>query len=190
MNSKFIDSQNFKGINFTHNGLELADYEYCNFINCDFSNLDLSEISFSECEFEDCNLSSVILNSTSFKEVIFKNCKLLGMQFDKCNPMLFSIDFDDCQLNLSSFYDMELKNTKFKRCALHEVDFVEADLTGLKLEQCDLKDALFENTILRKTDFRTSFNYSIDPELNRIAKAKFSLPEIKGLLHKYDIEIE
>jgi hypothetical protein len=37
---------------------------------------------------------------------------------------------------------------------------------------------------------RTSFNYSINPELNRIKKAKFSMPAVVGLLDKYDIEIE
>jgi len=48
---------------------------------------------------------------------------------------------------------------------------------------------VFENTILEKVDFSTSFNYSIDPEMNKIKKAKFSLPEVIGLLNKYDIEI-
>jgi len=50
--------------------------------------------------------------------------------------------------------------------------------------------AAFENTILEKADFRTSFNYSIDPEKNRIRKARFSLAGISGLLDKYDIEID
>jgi len=33
-------------------------------------------------------------------------------------------------------------------------------------------------------------NYSIDPELNKIKKARFSTQGIAGLLDKYDIEIE
>jgi len=53
-----------------------------------------------------------------------------------------------------------------------------------------LAGAIFENTILEKADFRTSLNYSIDPENNRIRKAKFSILEISGLLDKYDIEID
>jgi len=36
---------------------------------------------------------------------------------------------------------------------------------------------------------RTAFNYSLNPELNKIKKAKFSLPAVVGLLDKYDIEI-
>ena len=43
---------------------------------------------------------------------------------------------------------------------------------------------------LEKADFRTAFNYSIDPENNRMKKAKFSPPEVVGLLNKYDIEID
>jgi hypothetical protein len=53
-----------------------------------------------------------------------------------------------------------------------------------------LTGARFENTIIEKADLRTSYNYSIDPENNRIKKAKFSLAQIAGLLDKYNIEID
>jgi len=55
---------------------------------------------------------------------------------------------------------------------------------------CDLQRTFFNNTNLEGVNFRTSFNYSIDPELTRIKKAKFSLHSIAGLLDKNDIEIE
>ncbi|MBN1650376.1 MAG: pentapeptide repeat-containing protein [Bacteroidales bacterium] len=75
-------------------------------------------------------------------------------------------------------------------CNLQEVDFTEADLSASHFDNCDLSGAHFENSKLQKADFRSAFNYRIDPELNRIKKAKFSLTEIGGLLYKYDIEIE
>jgi len=50
--------------------------------------------------------------------------------------------------------------------------------------------AMFIHTNLEKADFRSAFNYSIDPETNRIRKARFSVPAVTGLLDKYDIEIE
>ena len=56
--------------------------------------------------------------------------------------------------------------------------------------ECDLSKTLFENTNLSKCDFRTSFNYSIDPDKNKIAKAKFSAQNVSGLLDKYNIVIE
>ena len=70
------------------------------------------------------------------------------------------------------------------------MDFSEADLTGVVFDNCDLTKAIFDQTNLEKVDFRTSYNYSIDPEKNRIHKARFSASDIAGLLDKYDIHIE
>ena len=83
-----------------------------------------------------------------------------------------------------------LKDTNFKECSLQEVDFTEADFSNSTFENCDFSGAIFESTILEKTDFCNSSNYSINPEMNRIRKAKFSLNGIVGLLDKYDVIIE
>jgi uncharacterized protein YjbI with pentapeptide repeats len=115
---------------------------------------------------------------------------MLGLRFDTCHEFGLSVSFDGCQLNLSSFYKTKIKKTVFKNSQLEEVDFAEADLTSSVFDDCNLTQAIFDHTILEKTDFRTSFNYSIDPEINRIKKAKFSISGISGLLDKYDIDIE
>jgi uncharacterized protein YjbI with pentapeptide repeats len=73
---------------------------------------------------------------------------------------------------------------------MHEVDFTECDLCNSVFDNCDLTGAAFDKTNIEKADFRTSFSYIIDPEKNRIKKAKFSLTGLPGLLNKYDIEIE
>jgi uncharacterized protein YjbI with pentapeptide repeats len=130
------------------------------------------------------------LSGTSFRDCRFKNCKLLGLRFDHCNSFLFAVAFENCILNLASFYGLKIKGTQFKDCVLHEADFSTADLTSAKFENCDLRGAQFENCILERADFRAAYNYSFDPELNRIKKAKFSRMGIAGLLDKYDIEIE
>jgi uncharacterized protein YjbI with pentapeptide repeats len=70
------------------------------------------------------------------------------------------------------------------------VDFIEADLTQSTFQNCDLNRASFENTNLESADLRTAYNFSMDPEINRINKAKFSVNGIAGLLDKYNIEIE
>ena len=124
------------------------------------------------------------------KHIKFINCKLLGVNFGECNPFLFSINFDTCLLHLAGFYRLKMKGTKFSNCNLKEADFTETDLTNAIFENCDLVSVVFERTILEKADLRTSQNFSIDPELNRIKKARFSLNTIRGLLDKYNIEIE
>jgi fluoroquinolone resistance protein len=198
MKQVFIEEKTFDKIDFTQNPFSKGEYEYCNFVNCNFSHSDLSDIKFLECEFLGCNLSLVNLDRTALKEIKFKDCKMLGLNFGGCNEFGFVVNFDTCILNHSSFSDItspmkqrvRLKQTVFKNSQLHEVDFTECDLSSSVFDNCDLTRTIFEYTILEKADFRNSFNYSIDPELNRIKKAKFSQSGIAGLLDKYDIEIE
>lgn len=85
---------------------------------------------------------------------------------------------------------MKLHRMEFNDCEMSEVDFGNADLTSSTFKNCNLSKAVFENTNLLKSDFRDAINYSIDPEQNKINQAKFSLPEVVGLLSKYDIIIE
>ena len=85
---------------------------------------------------------------------------------------------------------MKLHKIEFTKCEMFEVDFGSADLTGSLFSDCDLRNAVFDNTNLTKCDFRKANNYIIDPENNKISKAKFSFLGIPGLLNKYDIEIE
>jgi len=190
MDRTFILDKTFSKLDFATNPIAKADYEGCTFTGCNFSDTDLSGINFSECEFASCNLSMAKLNDTSFKDVRFKDCKMLGLHFENCNNIMFSAEFKNCTLNLSSFFKLKLKSTQFENCSLQEVDFGQANLNAAKFESCDLLGAIFENTNLEKADFRTAYGYSIDPEINQIKKAKFSVLGIAGLLRKYDIEIE
>jgi uncharacterized protein YjbI with pentapeptide repeats len=129
------------------------------------------------------------MKGTGLKDVKISKCKLLGVLFSDCSEFLFSVDFADCQLDLASFYKMKLRSRTFKNCSLVEVDFTEANLFGVMFDNCDLSGSTFDHSLLEKADFRTSYNYSIDPELNRIRKAKFSISGLPGLLAKYDIDV-
>ena len=53
-----------------------------------------------------------------------------------------------------------------------------------------LSGAIFENCNLEKCDFRSSSNFIINPEMNTIKGAKFSVGNITGLLQQYNIVIE
>ncbi|MDP1676275.1 MAG: pentapeptide repeat-containing protein [Bacteroidota bacterium] len=185
-----IEQQTFTGIDFSKNGFPKDDYENCSFLNCNLSNADLSGIKFIECTFRGCNLSVSKLDGTTFRDAHFVDCKLSGMQFGNCNEILFSVDFENCNLTLASFYALNVKKTRFKNCILHEVDFTQSDLSGSLFDNCDFARAKFDRTNLIKTDLRNSYNYSIDPEENKVKKAKFSAVGIIGLLGKYDIDVE
>jgi len=170
--------------------LQTAEYEGCSFEHCDLSNADLSFCIFIDCRFKGCNLSLVKLGKTVFRDVEFMDCKLLGIHFEHCNANGLSVKFGQCILNQSSFYQCKLIKTIFKNCRLEETDFTEADISASVFDQCDFRGALFGHTNLEKADMRSSFNYVIDPEMNKIKKARFSLSSVTGLLLKYNIEID
>jgi len=184
-----VESTVYKKEDFIQNPLPYAEYDNCTFIDCQFSNANLTGIIFTECRFDGCNLGTANAKGTAFKDITFINCKLLGLNFSVCEPFLFAVAFDGCQLQFASFYNLKLKNTKFIKCNIQEVDFTQADLSGALFKECDLLKAVFQNTVLEKTDFRSAYNYALDPEMNRIKKAKFSREGLPGLLHKYSIDI-
>jgi uncharacterized protein YjbI with pentapeptide repeats len=115
---------------------------------------------------------------------------MLGIRFDLCNEFGLSFSFENCTLNHSSFFRTKIRKTIFKNTSLQETDFTQCDLAESVFEDCDLLNAAFEASMLEKCDFRTAYNYSIDPELNRMKRSKFSQPGIRGLLAKYDLIIE
>jgi fluoroquinolone resistance protein len=185
-----IEDKIFERIDYSEQKLPTEVYENCQFINCNFHKANLVDITFRESRFKDCDFSLASMKNTALSDIHFVGCKLVGVQFEECNPFLFSVDFENCLLKLAVFYQVKLKKTRFKNCNLQETDFSESDMTMATFDDCDLQRAVFQRTILEKADFRTSFNYSIDPEANKITKARFSRMGIAGLLNKYRIEID
>jgi uncharacterized protein YjbI with pentapeptide repeats len=115
---------------------------------------------------------------------------MIGMQFCDANQFGLSVSFDNCMLTNASFFKMNLKKTKFLNSKLNEVDFSEADITASHFSGSDLTAAVFSFSNLEQADFRNAFNYSIDPEKNKVKKSKHSLMGVGGLLDKYQIVIE
>ena len=184
-----MTDENFTSEDFRE-GLKDKDFDNCVFTSCSFVTADLSNLNFFECIFISCDFSNAKFSNTSLKEVMFKNSKLLGIDFSVLNPFLLSFSFEGCILNYSSFFKLKIKKTNFKKCSLLEVDFAEAKLEESVFSECDLSGAIFEYTNLEKADFRESVNYILDPEKNKIKAAHFSKDGIAGLLIKYNIKID
>jgi fluoroquinolone resistance protein len=184
-----IENQTFEKIDFTSNTINVDEYDACIFQSCNFENQNLDNFTFIDCEFIDCNLSLIKATNTAFKTVKFSNCKLLGVDFSQCNTFLLNMNFESCVMNLTSFYQLKIKQKVFNNCSLNEADFSETDLSESNFNNCDLKRAIFNRSVLIKTDFTSALNFSIDPETNKIKGAKFSKNNLVGLLTKYQLKI-
>ncbi len=190
MQSSFTENRIFEKIDFRDGSLAKGTYEDCRFLNCNFNSVDLSDRTFINCIFDGCDASLVKLKNTSLQKVKFINSKLLGVQFNECRQFLLELDFANCMIKLSLFSQMKLKNIQFRNCHLQEADFSETDLTRSLFEHCDLQQTTFFHTNLEHANFTLALNYSINPAINRLRHARFSIPGVFGLLDTCGIEIE
>lgn len=165
-------------------------YDGCRFERCDFSGADLSGFQFIDCQFDSCNLAGANLAGTGIRQTKFSHCKLTGIHFENCHPVFFDPVFEQCRLDFSSFFRKKLTGKSLAGCSLKEVDFSEADLSGVDFSGADLEGAVFSGTQLEHADFRDAVHFHIDPEKNKLKKARFRLDGLAGLVGKYELLID
>jgi fluoroquinolone resistance protein len=190
MDTTLHQNKTFENIDYSEQKINNSEFFKCEFINCNFSKSDLSYNDFMECSFKNCNFSLAVLQNTGLKDIIFVGCKMMGLDFTVCNNFLFSMSFQDCILDYSTFLQKKMKKTNFIDCSLQDADFSNADLTMALFKNCDLMSTVFAGTILEKADFRSAKNFSLDPSENKMKQAKFSHLQLAGLLEKFDLAIE
>ncbi len=185
--SGYLYLKNFIEIVYTSDSVSYCEYESCIFTGCDFSSCNFTAVTFIDCTFIGCKFEGSKINHIALRGVIFDNCRITDVNFAMCDKLIFEIHFRQCILDFSQFYGLKMKGTTFTNCSMISVDFMEADLSEVLFDNCDLYRAVFIKSVAIKADFTSSFNYSIDPEQNKLSKAIFSLEGSKGLLDKYEI---
>jgi len=189
ISSKYILDQEYSNLQLGLDDIMYCDYERCTFIHCDFTACDFLAVAFIDCVFTDCNFNEAKINYVSLRNALFTNCSFTSVNFTMCDPLLMQVEFKDCTLDYAKFYTLKIKGTVFTNCSLIAVDFMNTDLTGVIFDTCNLHKSVFVDAIANKADFTTSYNFTIDPERNKLRKAKFSQAGLKGLLEKYDLII-
>ena len=187
--TKYFLQQQYTEVLYDRDGLNLKEFEGCSFVRCDFSACNFIGVTFIDCTFTDCNFTGAKINHVAFRTVHFNGCLMQELNFAMCDKLIFEIHFNRCNLDFAKFYTLKIKGMTFIDCSMIAVDFMKADLTEVIFDRCDLYKTVFSNTILDKADFRTSFNYALDPEKNKIKRAMFSLGNVKGLLEKHQIKV-
>jgi uncharacterized protein YjbI with pentapeptide repeats len=190
MHSDYIVDQEFKDQVFDDINTRFKDFENCVFINCDFRTCTFQSVTFIDSNFLDCNFMQTKINYISLRGVFFTKCNFTGVNFAMTDQVIYEFHFKDCLLDYAQFYALKLKKMQFINCSMISVDFMGSDLTEVLFDNCNLRKAVFMDTIANKADFYTSYDYTIDPDKNKIKKAVFSVNGLKGLLDKYDIVVK
>lgn len=189
MSSDFIHDQKYQHEIFNENDIKFKEFENCTFEYCDFTQCIFLSVVFLDCTFLHCNFNDTKINYVSLRGVEFYDCNFTNVNFAMTDQVIYYFNFTNCRLDFTKFYSLKLKKMHFTGCSLISADFMETDLSETVFDNCDLRRAVFYKTNLSKTDFSTSYHFSIDPEQNKMKKAKFSTDGLKGLLEKYDLVI-
>jgi fluoroquinolone resistance protein len=183
------ENQEFKNVNLRQSLISRAEFQNCTFNKCDLSQSVFTECRFYDCTFQACDLSLVKLNGSYVRNSTFVGSKMIGINWIEASKQ-FSANFENCTINLSSFFGMSLKKMKLVNCIANEVDFSESNMTECDFTGTDFAESTFAKTNLTKANFTKAKNYSIDFRTNTLSKTKFSLPEVISLLDILDIIIE
>ena len=184
----------FENIDF--NGIrEVEDirsksFEKCTFTDCDFTNSDFSNSLFVDCRFANSNFRATKLSDTKLHNVDFDDCKILGLDFTQISTFIVKIGFRNSQILKCNFSLLELKESDFSDSCINQCDFFRTNAAKSNFSGSDLKGSIFENTDLTKADFTNAQNYSINPLINTIKHAIFTMPEAMTLLDSLEITIQ
>lgn len=179
----------FNGLQGTGRELAQLTFRQCRFEGCDFSECRWPKTRFIGCEFVECNLSLTELKDCSLNEVVFRECKLIGVNWSTA-ALLKKLSFYDSILNYGTFLGVTLPKTVFENCVCQNVYFAESNFAGSRFSGTDLQEAQFAQVDLRRADFRRAKNYMLSPMANQIVGGKFVMPEALALLYGLEIELE
>ncbi len=165
-------------------------YEDCTFKNCQFVGVTFQETIFRECVFQDCIWSLIKLNSTRMQGVEFIDSKIMGTSFSGIHNLSPEIRFKRSKLELCQFESLELNDFQLTESVVTECMFYNCTLKEGDFSKTQFNAVQFESNNLSKADFRQAIGYDFDPWDNRVKGAKFSTPEVLGLLQSLQINIE
>jgi len=189
-----VSTDYYESVTFTADKPDFVHLDEIEFYECEFNGISffkgqITNCRFENCKFTNCDLSLANINCSQFIEVEFNNCKLAGLDW-RTAMKPFTIKFNESKLNDSIFFGLDLRGAEFINSEVRHCDFERCNMAKVSFLQSDLLNSKFSSTNLTQADFTLATNYSVDPETNKIKKAKFNQPEVLALLDGFDIIIE
>ncbi len=187
------DGNHFDGMRFDAD-IIAATYTECRFEKCQFEKMALKDVVLTNCVFSDCVLKNVDVSGLRMQNTVFHTVACIGIDWSEIGRTgkLFPLfkELHRCTLKFNSFYKNKLPKTPFVDSTLLDCTFIDCDLSGCVFRNSDFMNTTFQDCDLSNADFRQAKNYRINTTSNRVHKARFSLPEVLGLLDNLDVIIE
>lgn len=183
------ENETFKDLVCEQDSLARISFSRCRFVNARFDRVDFTATEFSDSTFDHCELNLPNLTNADLKTARFKDSKLVGADFRKCDGRFLALAFENSLIDTCNFSGLKLKATPFLRCVIRETRFVGTMLAEAAFDGSDLEGTLFHECQLQGASFVQARNYAIDPLTNKLKDARFSLPEAVSLLTGLGIKL-
>jgi len=180
----------FEAVEVDDHRLEGHTFEGCVFVSCHFGEAPLAGVSFISTEFVRCEFLLTKLAGATLNGVTFRECKLVGLHFTECNRFGFQPAFEGCLIDQCVFQKNTWKKGRFTGSRLRQTDFLDCGLREACFDDTTFEEVRVDGCDLERADFRRAAGYALDPARNRLAKARFSLPEAESFLRFLGIRLD
>lgn len=187
---KIYEGEIFSSQDFSETSLAEFSFFDCRFEHCVFINSLWNKTKFNASQFKNCNISFVKAEGCFLQDVLFDQCKIVGVEFFKCDKTFFAINIKESVVSTCNFSDLTMKRASFHKSQIKDCFFINTQLVEADFTNTDLQGTVFHKSNLNKSDFSGAINYSINLQSNTVKNAKFSYPEVMGLLKSFDIIIK
>lgn len=147
----FVD-HTFAGASAVNESVPGGEYERVRFERCTLTGTRFSGCHFDEVVFVHCELTTASFLNSTLRDVKFVNCRMMGVNWTTVRPLTFSVRFEQCRLDNSTFSGMKLKGLHMVDCGLAGVDFSGCDLTSARFPKCDMAGATIRQATLNLAD--------------------------------------
>lgn len=169
--------------------LENTDFYQCTFKNIDFTDFTFRNARFENCLFQSCSIPNSFKHDTKFIDCEMKECKATGCDFTRVSQTMFSMHFEKCSLNYSTFAEMDLRSCSFVGSILDGADLTSTRLNEVDLSEASLLNTDFSQADLSKANLTRSIINGIDPRTTKLKGITINQSNLIHLLGDLDIQL-
>lgn len=156
-----------------------ADLSGKDFVRCTFDKMVLREsiwkgARLEDCVFQRCDLVRMQPSGMSAQGIAFANCRMMGVIWAQMG-VATAMGFEACNLQYSSFVEVNLTGARFKSCRVLEANFVECRLVDVDFADSDMSGSRFEHCDLRNAQGAEAVGLFVDPSNNKVKDLRIGL---------------
>lgn len=122
----------------------------CTFTDTNLSGVDFTDVVFSKCSFNDCDFNNTAFTNCRFTDCKFRNCTMGGAAL--LSVKMRMCGFTTTVLGGASFFETDIKSSRFTDVDFTGVDLTSAKFTGVEFISCVIQGATIYGSTFHAVD--------------------------------------